>query len=107
MDNIFDRLKISVFDTIANTMGYAASWRTHTARVLFKDLSEHEKLGGAEYEPNRYRIEYKQGDFPGLKEAVDGGSNREPFTIKGREFIVRSVIAIIDGDCFIADLVAK
>lgn len=107
MENIFDSLKSSVFDTIANTMGYAASWRTHTARVLFKDLTEDEKLGGVEYSPNKYRIEYKQGKFPGLKEAMDVGARGEAMTIKGREFLVIKVDAIVDGDCFLAELKLK
>ena len=78
-----------------------------TARVGFKELTEDEKLGGVDYSPNKQRIEYRAGSFPGLKEAVDAGSKSELLVIKGLNYLVRKVDYVVDGDCYIAELAAK
>ena len=109
MGNLFDGLSSRVFATVANTMGYDAIWQPmdespeQSARVLFKDPSTAQKVGPIQFMPNQYVMEYKLGDFDGLKPSVDNGG-REYVTIEGSEYQVAAIDAIADGRTFRAIL---
>jgi len=106
---IFDRLKNNMFDITLNVMGYDASWTNSqtaeilTAKVHFKYPTPPEDLAGVEYFPQEPYMEFKQGDFEGLKELVDDNST-ETVIIDGRSYYVRSVDRKYDGDTLTAVL---
>lgn len=82
--SIFDSIAAAAFDTTTSIMGYTAEWHQKdgpvlTAKVHFKDPSSMVKLGGKEYDPQDGVIEYKRGDFPGLRELAN---KNEPERIK-------------------------
>jgi hypothetical protein len=106
--NLFDSLQESAFSIVTNTMGYTASWQlsigeAKLARVLFKDATETAKILDQVYSPKNCMIEYKQGDFPGLKEAADSGSE-EMITINGLQYGVLEVNSEFDGKTLLAYL---
>lgn len=111
-ENIFDDLQDGAFDVVTNTMGYDATWEpseggaTRTVRVLFNNPTETRKLSGVEYDPYRWEMEYKEGDFDGLKASVDA-NNVEVVTVKGHECYVRRIVAKLDGRTFIAEMEPK
>lgn len=102
-DNPFDKYKMDVFDTVAKTMGYLATWGGETAQVLFKEPTEKQKLFAADFDPNAYTIEYKKGVFAGLKQSVDE-KNEEVVTIRDNEYNVQTVTQKFDGEIFEAKL---
>lgn len=111
MGNLFDGLASSAFGTVAKTMGYDAIWQPSegepkTARVLYRDPSQDQKVGPITFMPNEYVMEYKLGDFDGLKEAADSQSFPE-VSIEGRIFQVLTVDAIADGRTFQARMQPK
>lgn len=109
----FDRLKNNMFNITTNIMGYSAIWtnsetaQEFTAKVHFKYPTPAEDLAGVEYFPEEPYMEFKQGDFDGLKELVDNNKT-ETVVIEGRgSFYVRSVNRKYDGDtliCVLADV---
>lgn len=107
--NLFDGLASNVFGTVANAMGYDAIWQpvdgsdTQRARVLFKDPSMAQKTGPIEFRPNEFVMEYKLGDFVGLKELIDDRSS-EIVQIDGVSYTVVMIDAIADGKTFRAIL---
>jgi len=111
-DNIFDDLQDAAFDVVTNTMGYDASWvpseggASLTARVLFNNPTETRKLSQVEYDPFRWEMEYKKGDFNGLKDAVDK-NNIEIVTLNGKDFYVRQIVAKLDGRTLVATMEPK
>jgi hypothetical protein len=111
-DNLFDGLQAATFDTVTAIMGYSAVWQpsdgtpAQTARVLFKNPTEHQKIGDQEYDPYRYTMEYKMGVFPGLKQSVDA-NHTEEVTIGGTGYYVRQVHARFDGKTMTATLELK
>jgi len=111
-DNLFDGLQAAAFDTVTAIMGYSAVWQpsdgssAQTARVLFKNPTEQQKLADQEYDPYRYTMEYKMGVFPGLKQSVDANGTEE-VTINGASYYVRQVHARYDGKTMTATLEVK
>lgn len=112
MFNEFDRLAKQCVDTIANLHGEAAVWhasnpkRDVTGTVLYKDPSEPVQIGDSdhyEYRPNNVTAEYYTGNFPGLKEAVDNGT-QEYMTVRGNKYYVNEVSTIFDGNTYVAHL---
>lgn len=110
--NIFDSLKVQVFDVVTDQMGYNATWLSSesgssilTARVGYKDPSEKQELSGVgEWEPDVPYMEYRVGFFPDLKERTDRGF-QEIVTIEGKgNFSIRKVITRYDGDTFLATM---
>ncbi len=114
MINQFDRLGAKVFDINSRVMGYPATWNPSdhsspkSARILYKDPTEVSKLLQLEYNPHNYALEYKLGDFDGLKALVDQKST-EQITITFNNsplsqdhYNVREVHAIQDGKVFLA-----
>jgi hypothetical protein len=107
--NLFDGLAKNAFGTVAEVMGYTAIWQPddgsdiQTARVLFRDPSTAQKVGSVEYMPNQYVMEYRLGDFQGMKELADN-NDRPRVTIEGRDYFAVYVEAIADGRTFRATL---
>lgn len=111
-DNLFDGLQAATFSVITATMGYTAIWRpadrdeVQTARVLFKNPTEGQRLADQEYDPYRYTMEYAAGIFNGLKQSVDA-NNVEEVTIGAASYYVRKVDAKYDGKTMVATLEVK
>lgn len=114
MSNVFDGLKLSVFNTVASTMGYDAVWFADgienpgiSARVLYNYPSKEEEVANHSYMFDRPTIEFKIGDFPGLKGRVDANS-KEVIQVRGELFYVFSVHGkdsiANDGENFFAEL---
>ena len=119
MVNAFDQQAAKVFDVAARKMGYPCSWtpsqggEENTARVLYHDAFKAYKITGIDYDPRYFVMEYKQGDFSALKEAVDQNLgetvsitfNDDPLTVK--DYFVRKVDPIRDGRTYMAVLEKK
>lgn len=85
--NVFDTLADVCFDTTTDIMGYEAEWTPkaggdiQTAIVHYKDPSNFTKLGDQTFDNGHAIIEYKQGDFVGLRESTNE-NNPEPVRVK-------------------------
>lgn len=112
--SFFDNIQETAFDIVTDTFGYAATWLPsdgspeQSAKVLYKDATEKHDLSNADYNIERYVMEYKEGDFKGLKNAVTRGEN-ESVQIKIKEdvtlmFLVRRIITKYDGKTITAML---
>ncbi len=98
------------FDAIANVLvestntvyGYTATWGEYTAEVKYKDLEGEAKLGDVKYGLDKWLIEYRDTDFPGLKTAINK-HKKEPITVTVRgvelEFFGVVATALSDGLC--------
>jgi len=101
-----------MFATVTNTMGYDATWlppaggSQQLARVLFAGPTEKEKLKSADFDPEKLEMEYKAGDFEGLKELADDNEMPVITIIQIGEFTVKSVAKKFDGKTFVARLQA-
>lgn len=113
--NPFDTIQATAFDVVTSTFGYVAKWAPvsgsaeQTAKVLYKDATENHGLSDQDFDLERYKMEYKSGDFTGLKEIVDTADTIEKVlieTVKDTwlEFMVRRVERKFDGKTFIAIL---
>lgn len=113
--NIFDSIQSVAFDVVSNTFGYAAKWTPadgsaeKTAQVLYKDATEKLSLSDQDYDIERYKMEYKSGDFQGLKQLIDAAGTNETVSIETQngiwlDFIVRKIETKYDGKTFIAFL---
>lgn len=90
-------------------MGYDLLWTPSaggeeiSARVLFMKPGENYTLGevggGITYQPEQFSFEFKLGDLPGLKEAVDDRIE-ERVTIDGAWYSCSMVLPISDGRHF-------
>lgn len=116
MSNLFDPMQDAVFNTVTATFGDIAKWtpstggETFSASVLYKDPSAKYGIGESEFEVEEYFMEYKLGDLPGLKEAVNSG-RLESLTITNRigslDFFVRKCTKQVDGKTIFALLNIK
>jgi hypothetical protein len=82
MGNPFDSLANVAHGVIASTMGESATWRkangnTVTGKVLFKDPTAKVTITDQEYAQVSPKIEYRDGDFPGLFESARNGERPE------------------------------
>lgn len=74
----FDVIQNHTFDIINMVMGDDVRWVSlsgevlQEAKALYNHPSESGGISDTDYETDEYSIEYKQGDLPGLKEAVNG-----------------------------------
>lgn len=107
MANPFDSLQSTMFSTVANTMGYDATWTPKaggsekTAKVLYNGPTEKEKLFSAEYDPDKLMMEYKLNDLAGLFEAARSKNTTEEVEIIDiGTFYVKSVKKKWDGSTF-------
>jgi len=95
-----------MFATVTTTMGYDATWGAETARVLFAGPTEKEKLKSADFDPDKLEMEYKAGDFEGLKQLADDNEMPVITIATIGEFTVKSVAKKFDGKTFVARLQA-
>lgn len=91
MDNVFDTLKAQTFDTIATTMGYDAVCESVTARVLFNLPSEEETVSEHDYDFDRPTLEFKEGDWPGVREKIEAKQD-VLITVRGKTFYALKII---------------
>ena len=79
--NLFDGVQSAAQAVVTNTMGYDASWTPsggggpYTARVLFNKPTQKEDIDDDNYLAIRPRIEFFEGQFPGLLESVRRNNN--------------------------------
>jgi hypothetical protein len=112
--NFFDTAKKNIYSITTKVMGYDAVWinsdteEEFTAQVHFKDSTTKEDLFNLQYMPIDPIMEYKQSDFPSLKQAANDSKRNEYVTIDGvGEYWVRSVNQKYDGDTYWAQLAVK
>ena len=75
-------------------------------RALFKDPSEPTQIGdseGYEYRPSTATAEYYEGNFVGLKQAVDAETT-EYLEIRGKRYLITAVDTKFDGKTYVAHL---
>lgn len=111
MSNIFDNMQDKLFDVTTTTFGYDGTWtplaegstaqigRVHYRRPNDKDMI----TNGMDYMPFVFFMEYKEGVFTGLQEAVRNGS-LEVVTVQGVQHYVRSIARVHDGKTLQAHL---
>lgn len=111
MPSNFDTMQAGVFEQAKGLFGYPATWvsvdgtKTWTGKVLFNNPTANYAPGGTfQYDPYRYEMEYKDGDFPGLIERVDERGTPETVTVDGKEYHVRAISADFDGKTYRATL---
>lgn len=112
--SLFDDIQETAFDLVTETFGYDATWTPsaggdeQTAKVLYKDATEKHDLSNVDYQVERYVMEYKEGDFVGLKAAVDRGDNESVSIIVKEDitltFLVRRMETKYDGKTITAIL---
>lgn len=113
MGSAFDSLRNSVFDTTKAVFGRQAEWiaadggASFSGRVHFNNPTEALKVQGFEFQADAIEIEYREGEFAGLKERVDKRGTSETITIDSTEYLVRQVVRIHDGSTYLARLVPK
>lgn len=111
MNNQFDRMAKIASSTISNLMGEPAVWLSPNrgnipGRALFKDPSEPTQIGdseGYEYRPSTATAEYYEGNFVGLKQAVDAETT-EYLEIRGKRYLITAVDTKFDGKTYVAHL---
>ena len=85
MGNVFDKMQSVLHNTINQVFGYTVSWTPSgggdalEALCLFNDPTKTYRLGGADFSPNLYSIDWRKGDLPGLYEASRGTENEFVF----------------------------
>lgn len=107
----FDRMAKIASSTISNLMGEPAVWLSPNrgnipGRALFKDPSEPTQIGdseGYEYRPSTATAEYYEGNFVGLKQAVDAETT-EYLEIRGKRYLITAVDTKFDGKTYVAHL---
>lgn len=110
MGSRFDNMQRGAVEKVNNLFGFPAVWNPassspqQTATILFEDPTRLMELGGlSEYNPNAVLMEYKNGDFIGLRESANSGVN-ETVTVDGVPYYVRQVDLKYDGKTYIAIL---
>jgi hypothetical protein len=112
-NSLFEAIQNAAFATTEAVFGFPASWTPSTggaakeATVLFQNPTEQMKLAGVDYDPDAWRMEYRFGEFPGLKELSDGRSSNEVVVISGSEYFVAKIDTKFDGKTLIATLIPK
>ena len=111
MGSFFDNLRDLTFDTTKDVFGYTCSWEsrdleaTYEGKVHFKNPTDELRMQAVEYNPDDWQMEYKEGDFVGLKERVQRhDDNPEIVTIDSNKYYVMSVIMVSDGGTYRANL---
>jgi len=115
--NLFDNLRTTMLDTVANTMGYAASWtpqaggEAQTANVHYKDSTQKQEwLEQSSFKIYDYCLEYRKGQFVGLLESCEQGTVEVVTIVKDGNtltFNVQAVEARFDGSTLVAYLQKK
>lgn len=115
MDNIFDNIQATAFNVVAQTMGTFAKWKPAglaelTAQVLYKDATAKFDIADVELRDQRHIMEYREGDFPGLYEAIRSGELQTvTITLKGNAvaFYCQRPEKKFDGKTIITYLIEK
>lgn len=106
---LFDHFQRTAVNVVSKTMGDNSIWQPlaggepQSANVLFKDATQTAKLLDQPFDPKLHLAEYQEGDFVGLFEAVDSGSE-EKITVNGKNYGVLEVTSKFDGKTYIAAL---
>lgn len=91
------------FDRSASLFGVPASWtdqgEVKTAQVLFNTPTEQVDILEAMFDDSNTYIEYKDGDFTGLYEAVRTGET-QTINVDGNEWLTRQATKDFDGKTF-------
>lgn len=109
--NLFDGIQDMMFDVVTEVYGYQASWTPSaggaaiTGPCLLKEPTKDYDMNGVAYTPFHRIMEYRQGYFSGLFEAVRAKSD-ETVIIKGKSYYVRNVQAAYDGKTYRAEIEA-
>jgi hypothetical protein len=102
MDNLFDGLQVAAHTVVGNTMGNIATWMpstggaTQTAKVLFKTPTQKGVITDQDYDGISPKIEFLQGDFVGLVDAVRSNKT-EMIVISGVSYLAYKVDQKFDG----------
>ena len=107
----FDDMAGQAFSAVTALMGEDAVWHSSSGndvagRVLFKNPTEPLPIGDTEhyeYRPDNVTVEYYEGTFDGLKEAVDAG-NKEYITARETTWFVQDITTKFDGNTYVAHL---
>lgn len=114
----FDAFQTTAFNIITNTFGVTATWvpalgrEPFTAEVLYKDPTEKQTLIDSDFDIESCLMEYKMGDLPGFKEAVNSGGTIQTVTIQDGdnapvEYWAKEVTSKYDGKTLIAKIARK
>jgi hypothetical protein len=112
MDNLFDGIEVASYNIVLHTMGYVATWMPsdgsglQTGLVLFNKPTQREDISDEEYAALSTKLEYLDGAFPGLYEAISGGSS-ERIDVAGLKFYGYKVDRKFDGKTIIVHLEPK
>lgn len=105
--SLFDNIQENMMNTVLRIFGYTAQWNNGTgvlsAEVLFGEPMAKMQVDDVEFNPVKYRMEYKAGDLVGLLEKVRKG-NLEIVTIKGVDYAVEKIEAKYDGKTLVAEM---
>jgi hypothetical protein len=102
MGSPFDALQASADRVITAVVGYEATWTpsnggpAQTARVLFKDPADDQRLVGVDVSTIAPECQFLVGTFNGLKELA-AITKKEQLALGGRTYYVRKVEALNDG----------
>lgn len=107
--SIFDAYQSAMISTTQKVFGDLAVWcpsdhgDTRQGLVFYKCPTDAIVVGSdkVEYRPYNYSIEYFEGQFLGLKDAVDLGQT-ERVEVKGTTLAIRQVVLNSDGKTLIA-----
>lgn len=91
MDNVFDSFKAQTFSSIATTMGYTAICEGVEARVLYNEPSVSEKLSEHSFEYSRPTLEFKTGDWVGVREKIEAKDD-VLISVKGKEYYAMKIV---------------
>ncbi len=105
-------LQDNAYNVVATTMGYPASWlpdgadTAFTAKVLFNEpTDDKDKVSEQQYVSPNPQMEYKQGNFPGLYEAIRSSNGGQEITINGMAYIALIANRKYDGKTIIVDVI--
>jgi hypothetical protein len=112
----FDDMAVMVVDTTSDVFGDLATWvkdgsHTYTALVKFKDMPGQAEIGESHrYGLDKWSIEIKDKDFPGLKDLIDQ-NNKVLLTVTVRgtatQYYGVSADPLSDGLCTLIRLRLK
>ena len=100
--NFFDNCADAVVNVTSAVFGYTATWGSYTAQVKYKDMAGVAGLGDQKYALDKWTIEIRNSDFPGLRDSINR-QNKELITVnvRGMDMYFYGTVAnaISDGMC--------
>lgn len=98
--SIFDSIAKVAVNTTDALFAYTAVWNGFTAKVKYRELEGDANLGDVKFNLDKWQIEFKDVDFPGLKAAINR-NKKEPITVTVRgtaiEYLGVTANAVSDG----------